>query len=139
MKLIIGADHAGFELKEKIKEHLRSVEIVDIGAHDANSCDYPVFAHEAAGKIVQGEADKAILVCGTGQGMAMAANRHIGIRAAVCGDTFSARASRTHNDANILCLGARVTGVGLALDIVDAWLGAEFSGGRHQERIKMIG
>ncbi|MDR1168544.1 MAG: ribose 5-phosphate isomerase B [Heliobacteriaceae bacterium] len=148
LKVAIGADHAGFRYKEKIKEYLQSGEqarlipfglnITDFGTYNEESCDYPVVAYDIARKIASGEFDRGILVCGTGQGMAMAANRVEGIRAAVCTDTFSAGASRTHNNANILCLGQRVTGEGLMLDIVNIWLASEFLGGRHQKRVDMI-
>jgi ribose 5-phosphate isomerase B len=132
--LIIGSDHAGFQYKEIIKKHLG--DVVDVGTFTEESCDYPVIAREVAQKL--GAGDKGILICGTGQGMAMAANKIKGIRAAVCGDTFSAKATRAHNDANILCLGSRVTGIGLALEIIDVWLKTKFEGERHQRRVEMI-
>ncbi len=136
MRIVIGSDHAGFRYKEMIKEHLSGA--IDAGTFSEESCDYPVIAREVAQKIASGEADRGILVCGTGQGMAMAANKVSGIRASVCGDTFSARATRAHNDSNILCLGARVIGEGLALDIIDIWLNTEFEDGRHVRRVEMI-
>jgi len=139
-KIVIASDHGGFELKEDVKKFLASenYKIEDVGTFDNQSCDYPVFAQKAVEKILSGEFEKGILICGTGQGMAMCANKHKGIRAAVCSDTFSARASREHNNSNILCLGGRITGKSLALDIVKVWLNAEFEGGRHQKRISMF-
>jgi ribose 5-phosphate isomerase B len=139
MKLVIASDHGGLELKAAIVEHLRPTQDVrDMGPHDASSVDYPDFAHALSESILAGEADKGILVCGTGQGMAIAANKHPGIRAAVVSDVFSARMASLHNDANVLCLGQRVLGQGLALELVDAWLAAEFEGGRHARRVGKI-
>ncbi len=140
MKLVIGADHGGVDLKGEIAGWLREAghSVVDVGTEGHASCDYPDFAAAAAGKVASGEAEGGILVCGTGQGMAMTANRFSGVRAAVVSDTFSARMAREHNDANILCLGARVVGGGLARDIVFAWLGARFEGGRHARRVQKI-
>ena len=139
-KIIIGCDHGGFELKNEIIAHLekRGIEVTDVGTYSTASCNYPDYAHAACAKIQNGEADLGILICGTGIGMSMAANKHKGIRAAVCSDTFSARLTREHNDANVLCFGARVVGEGLALDLVDAYLDAEFMGGKHQSRVDMI-
>lgn len=139
-KIIIGADHGGFELKGAIASHLRSLgyEVIDIGTYSDESCDYPVPASRLCSGILRGDAELGILVCGTGIGMSIAANKHAGIRAACCSDTFSARLTRMHNDANVLCLGARVVGTGLALDLVDAFLGAEFEGGRHSERLALV-
>ena len=140
-KIFIGADSAGLDLKEKIKEHLEELgyEVSDIGCYSHESNHYPEFAAKVC-RCVQGDLEGSfgILVCGTGIGMSMSANKHKGIRAALCSDTFSARMTRMHNDANVLCLGARVTGYGLALDIVDSFLGAEFEGGRHTIRVDMI-
>ena len=140
-KIYIGADSAGYNLKGEIIEHLRALgyEVVDMGCDSTASCHYPVFAAKVC-EVMQSELDSAfgILVCGTGIGMSMCANKHKGIRAAHCSDTFSARMTRMHNDANVLCIGARVTGSGLALDIVDSFLGAEFEGGRHSIRVAMI-
>lgn len=138
-KIIIGSDHGGFRLKKEIINHLKEqgFNIEDLGCHSEESCDYPVIAKEAA-KTVISTGDKAILVCGTGIGMSIAANRFEGIRASHCTDTFTARMTRMHNDSNILCLGERITGTGLALDIVDIWLKTEFEGGRHLKRINMI-
>lgn len=139
-KIVIGSDHGGFEYKEEIKKFLleKGYKIIDVGTNSKASCDYPVFAKEAAQKIINGEADKGILICGTGIGMSITANKFKGIRAALCGDTFSARATRAHNNSNILCLGERVIGLGLAIDIVNIWLNTEYEGGRHQKRIDMI-
>lgn len=138
-KILIGSDHGGFKLKTSIIEHLREqgYEVQDFGCFDEKSCDYPVIAKEVANSVLQTNG-RGILVCGTGIGMSIAANRFDGIRASLCGDTFSARMTRMHNDSNILCLGERVTGTGLALDIVDIWLKTEFEGGRHLNRINMI-
>ncbi|MBQ7325928.1 MAG: ribose 5-phosphate isomerase B [Clostridia bacterium] len=140
-KIYIGADSAGYNLKEEVKEYLseKGYEVVDCGCNSTASCHYPEFASKVCER-VQGELDSSfgILICGTGIGMSMCANKHKGIRAALCSDTYSARMTRCHNDANILCMGARVIGSCLALDIVDAFLSAEFEGGRHAVRVKMI-
>ncbi len=138
--IAIGADHGGYELKKAVMEHLekRGIEYKDFGTYSGEAVDYPVIA-EAVGKAVAaGEFERGILVCGTGIGMSMAANKVKGIRAACCSDTFSAKFTRLHNDANILCFGGRVVGAGLALEIVDAYLDAEFEGGRHEKRVKML-
>ena len=141
-KIYIGADSAGYFLKEEFKSYLigRGYEVEDCGTDSDASCHYPIFASAVCEK-VQGELDTSfgILICGTGIGMSMCANKYNGIRAAVCGDTFSARMTRCHNDANVLCIGARVTGSYLATDILDSFLGAEFDGGRHAVRVDMIG
>lgn len=139
--IIIGADSAGYALKEQIKEKLVAdgYTVIDKGTDSDASCHYPIYGGAVA-KGVQ-EADKdtcGILVCGTGIGMSMVANKYKGIRAACCSDTFSARMTRAHNDANILCFGARVVGYGLACDLVDAFLSTAFEGGRHQTRVDMI-
>ena len=140
-KIYIGADSAGYNLKEEVKEYLsgKGYEVVDCGCNSTASCHYPEFASKVCER-VQGELDSSfgILICGTGIGMSMCANKHKGIRAALCSDTDSARMTRCHNDANLLCMGARVIGSCLALDIVDAFLSAEFEGGRHAVRVKMI-
>ena len=140
MKIALGSDHAGYALKRKIKEFAEDLghEIVDLGPYDEESVDYPDYAAKVARAVRDGEFDRGILVCGTGLGMAIAANKVKGIRAVTCGDTFSARASREHNDANILCLGARVIGEGLAMDIVATWLESCFAGGRHKRRVDKI-
>jgi ribose 5-phosphate isomerase B len=140
-RIALGADHGGFELKRELVEGLRDLEYVvdDLGAFSTDPSDYPDVAHLAAGGIVEGKYDRAILACGTGVGMAITANRYRGIRAANCTDVFSARYSRSHNDANILTLGGRVVGVGLAWEIVNVWLSTPFSGGdRHERRISKI-
>ena len=138
-KLYIASDHGGFRLKNEIKEHLKlqDIELDDLGCYTSESCDYPDFAHKLCYKVLEEKA-RGILVCGTGIGMSIAANRHVGIRASHCTDTFSARMTRLHNDSNVLCLGERITGEGLALDIVDVWLRTDFEGGRHLRRIEKI-
>ena len=141
MRIAIGADHGGFDYKNKILAHLKDegYEIKDFGTYSSDSCDYPVFAKAVAKAVAGGEYDRGILICGTGIGMSIAANKVKGIRAALCSDTFSAHATREHNDSNVLCLGARVIGDQLALDIVDMWLKTDFSAGeRHIRRIKML-
>lgn len=139
-KIIIASDHGGYNLKNKIKEYLESnsYEVDDYGCYSTESCDYPVYALKVAEAVNADNSLKGILVCGTGIGMSIAANKVKNIRAALCSDTFSARMTRMHNDSNILCLGERVTGSGLAIDIVNIWLNTEFEGGRHQKRIDMI-
>jgi ribose 5-phosphate isomerase B len=140
MKIAIASDHGGYQLKEAVKEHLlnSNVEVVDFGCHSRESVDFPDYAKNVGESIVNGENQLGILCCGTGIGMSIAANKITGIRAAVVGDVFSAKATREHNDSNILCLGERVTGEGLACLIVDTWLSAEFLGGRHANRINGI-
>ena len=139
-KVVIGCDHAGFELKGKVIEHLknRGFEIQDVGTDSTASCDYPLFAKALCKVLQDGKAELGILICGTGIGMSMAANKCKGIRACACSDTFSARLTRNHNDANVLCIGARVVGEGLAYDLVDAFLDAPFEGGKHQRRVDLI-
>jgi len=136
----IGSDHGGFELKKEIMEHLKSrgIEYKDFGTHTEESCDYPTYGEAVARAVVSGECERGILICGTGIGISIAANKVKGIRAAVCGDCFSAEMTKRHNDANVLCLGARVVGAGLALNIVDAYIDAEFEGGRHTRRVDML-
>lgn len=140
LRIAIGSDHGGYEYKEQIVGHLKKkgYECVDVGTYSTDSCDYPVIARAVTTKITTGEADRGILVCGTGIGMSIVANKVKGIRAALCGDTFSARASRAHNNSNVLCLGERVIGINLAMDIVDIWLESKFEGGRHQRRVDMM-
>lgn len=140
MKIAAGSDAAGLALKRHLLAHLaaRGVEVEDVGTYTDASCDYPDFALAVARKVGAGEVAFGLLCCGTGQGMAMTANKVAGVRAAVCGDTFSAHATREHNDANVLCLGERVTGAHLAADILDAFLGARFEGGRHERRVNKI-
>jgi ribose 5-phosphate isomerase B len=137
--IIVGADHAGIELKRdlsRVAEEL-GYEVVDLGTHTNECTDYPDYAHQVASAVSRGEG-LGLLVCGTGIGMSMAANRHPGVRAALCGDVFSASMSRKHNDANVLCIGSRVVGAGLAAEILKAFLGASFEGGRHERRVKKI-
>ena len=138
--LIIASDHAGFELKNKLIKYLeqQDIKITDIGCYSEDSCDYPLIAKNAALEVLNKRAEKAILVCGTGVGMAIMANRYKGIRAAVVSDTCSAKMSRSHNDANILCIGARILGFELAKDIVEIWLRTEFLGDRHTKRVIMM-
>lgn len=140
-KIYIGADSAGYNLKEEIKEYLigKGYEVEDCGCDSTASCHYPIFASKVCER-VQAELDNSfgILICGTGIGMSMCANKHKGIRAALCSDTYSAKMTRVHNDANLLCMGARVIGSCLAIDILDAFLGAEFEGGRHAIRVDMM-
>lgn len=140
MRIVVAADHAGFRLKDELVAHLRARghAIEDLGVHEGTSVDYPDFAHQVAKKLEAGEADRGLLVCGTGVGMAMAANRHPRIRAVNCSDTFTARNARGHNDANVLTLGERVVGVGLATDILDVFLATAFEGGRHERRVAKI-
>ena len=139
-KIAVGSDHAGFDLKNLVIEHLkkRNIEINDFGTYDKKSCDYPVIAKKIAEEVANKNYEYGILICGTGIGVCIAANKVKGIRAALCTDTFSAHSAMEHNNANILCLGGRITGPELALDIVDAWLNATFQGGRHQRRVEMI-
>lgn len=139
--IAIGSDHGGFELKEKLMEHLseRGLEYKDFGTYSSASCDYPVYAKEVANAVASGECDRGIIICGTGIGVSITANKVRGIRAALCGDCFSAEATRQHNDANVLCMGARVVGEGLALKIADTFLDTPFSNDeRHIRRISMI-
>ncbi|MCC8103254.1 MAG: ribose 5-phosphate isomerase B [Clostridiales bacterium] len=139
--LAIGCDQAGYELKQEIMRDLdaKGIAYRDCGTYSADAVDYPVYAKAVVKEILSGNADKGILICGTGIGMSMTANRYKGIRAALCGDCFSAEATRLHNDANILCMGARVTGPGLAVKITETFLNTPFSGAeRHARRVKMI-
>ena len=139
--IAIGSDHGGFELKKEIMAHLdaRGLEYKDFGTYSDASCDYPVYGKAVAKAVASGECERGIIICGTGIGISIAANKVHGIRAALCGDCFSAEAARQHNDANVLALGARVVGPGLALKIVDTFLDTPFSNGeRHIHRIEMI-
>lgn len=140
MKIAIGCDHGGVELKEEIKKYLfeAGYETKDFGTNSNESCDYPDYAILVAEAVASKEFDFGILICGTGIGIGIAANKIPGIRAALCSDTFSAHATREHNDANILTIGQRVVGPGLALDIVKTFLNTKFEGGRHQNRIDKI-
>ena len=139
--IAIGSDHGGYGLKQEIMAHLKEqgVEYKDYGCYDEKSCDYPVYAKKVANAIVSGECEKGILICGTGIGISITANKVKGIRAALCSDCFSAEATRQHNDANVLCLGARVIGPELAFRIADTFIDAQFSGDeRHKRRISML-
>ncbi|HEV8676260.1 MAG TPA: ribose 5-phosphate isomerase B [Methylomirabilota bacterium] len=138
--MALGADHAGWQLKEEIKAWLltRNVELMDFGTHSPDPVDYPDYAAQVAEAVAAGKAERGILVCGTGIGMAMTANKVPGVRAAFCPDLFTARMSREHHDANVLALGGRLTGRELALEIVEMWLRAEFQGGRHSRRVGKI-
>ncbi len=139
-KIIIGCDHGGFELKNEIIAHLkkRGISVTDVGTYSTESCNYPDYARTVCTRIQSGEFERGILVCGTGIGISIAANKHNGIRAACCSDTFSARMTRMHNDANVLCLGGRVVGAGLACDMVDLFVDTEFEGGRHAARVALL-
>lgn len=140
MKIAIGCDHGGISLKAEIVPLLQEMGHVvdDKGCYSTESVDYPDFAKAVCRQVQKGDCERGILICGTGVGMSMVANRFEGIRAGLCNELFTARMSREHNDANVLCLGARVIGFGLAAEIVRAWVGAEFAGGRHQRRIDMF-
>lgn len=141
MKIVLGCDHAGYNIKDKVITHLKENghEVVEVGTFSAHSCHYPIYAHAACKKILNGECALGILICGTGIGMSIAANKHDGIRAACCSDVFSARLTREHNDANVLCIGERVVGIGLALDLVDAFVGATYANsGNHVTRVAML-
>src|SRR5580700_6750984 len=141
MRIALGADHGGFELKKELVEGLRELKytVDDLGAFSSEPFDYPDVAHVAAHGVANGSYERAILVCGTGVGMAIVANRYRGVRAANCADVFSARYSRAHNDTNVLTLGGRVVGVGLAWEIVNVWLATPFGGGdRHVRRVGKI-
>lgn len=139
-KIAIGSDHGGFSLKKTIISHLEAngFDVIDYGCFSTQSCDYPEYAKKVSSQVSSANCEKGILICGTGLGMSIAANKVKGIRAVTCSDTCSARMSRLHNNANILCLGERITGEFLAIDIVDTWLNTEFEGGRHQRRVDMI-
>ena len=141
MAVVIASDHAGFPLKEEIIETYfkkNNIEYIDAGCYSPERYDYALSAQKACDLVIAGKADKAILVCGTGVGISMAANKVKGIRAACCSDYFSAKYTRLHNDANALCFGARVVGAGLAIELVDVFLNTEFEGGRHATRIDQI-
>jgi len=140
VKIAIGSDHGGFALKEVVLPFLQKLghEVQDVGCYDTGSVDYPGLADLVCEKVSAKVAEKGILICGTGIGMSMAANKHDGIRAALCSDHYTATMSREHNDANILCLGERVTGPGVAEEIVKVWLETSFGGGRHLRRIELF-
>lgn len=138
--IAIGCDHGGYQYKQELMKHLaeKGYEFEDFGTYSADSCDYPEFAEKVCRAIQEGKCDRGILICGTGIGMSMCANKMKGIRAAVCGDHFSAEFTRRHNDANVLCMGARTIGAGVMIQIADIFLTTEFEGGRHQRRIDMM-
>jgi ribose 5-phosphate isomerase B len=140
MRLAAASDHAGFPLKNHLAAWLRARghEVLDLGTHSAESADYPDFAHELARRIAAGEVERGLLVCGTGIGISIAANRHPGVRAARCLSEYDARMARAHNDANVLALGERVTGAGLAEAILETFLATPFEGGRHARRVQKI-
>lgn len=138
--IALGSDHAGFAMKEKMKAVIEELglEYKDFGCYDENSVDYPAIAKDVCKSVTSGEAQKGILICGTGVGMSIAANKVKGIRASLCGDTFSAKFTRLHNDSNVLCMGARVIGEGIAAEIVKTYLTTDFEGGRHERRVNLI-
>lgn len=140
LRIVLSSDHAAIALRQTIAAHIAATghEVVDIGPTTSESTHYPLHGQAAAQRVASGDCALGIILCGTGQGIMMAANKVTGIRCGVCSDTFSARMIRAHNDANMLSIGARVVGEGLALDIVDAFLGAAFEGGRHATRVAMI-
>lgn len=138
--IAIGCDHAGFNVKQKIMEHLteKGYEFKDYGTYDLNSCDYPDYALKVANAVAKNECEKGIIVCGTGIGVSIVANKVKGIRCAHCTDTFSAKACREHNDANVITFGDRISGIGVILDCVDLFLTTDFAGGRHSKRVDKI-
>ena len=140
MKFYIAPDHAGVDLKDYTVELLRNKghEVVDLGPYSKDRVDYPDFAHKVATSVLEDKGSQGVLICGSGIGMSMAANRHAGIRAALCHDAYTAQVARGHNDANILCFGERIVGRGVAESIIDAWLNSNFDGGRHCARVEKI-
>lgn len=140
MKIAIGSDHGGYSLKLEVEKHLneRGIEWEDLGCHSLESCDYPVYGKLVGEAVARGDFDLGLLFCGTGIGISMAANKVKGVRAACCSDAFSAKYTRLHNDANILCMGGRVVGPGLACELVDLFIDTPFEGGRHQRRIDAV-
>lgn len=140
MKIAIACDHGGYALKEAVKAHLteKGYEAVDFGTNSTESCDYPDFAAPAAKAVAAGECEKGIVICTTGIGVSIVANKVKGIRCALCSDPLSAEMTRRHNDTNMLAMGAGIIGQNLAMDIVDTWLATEFEGGRHQRRVDKI-
>ncbi len=140
MKIGIGSDHGGFKLKELVSDHLQKqgYEVLDLGTHSEDSCDYPIYGENVGLAVQAGEVDLGIAICGTGLGISMAVNKVAGIRGALCTNEFMAEMARGHNDANVLIMGARVLGDGLALRIVDVFLNSKFEGDRHQRRIDLI-
>lgn len=140
MKVAIGCDHGGLDLKEAVISVLKELNLAyeDMGTHDRSSCDYPDYAEKVATAVVSGQCQQGILICGTGIGMSIAANKVPGIRAALCNEIFSAKMARNHNDANIICIGARVVGAGVAQEIVKAYFTSGFEGGRHARRVEKL-
>jgi ribose 5-phosphate isomerase B len=140
MRIALGSDHAGFELKEDLRAYLaaQKIDVLDLGTHSEDSVDYPDLAVKVAEKVARGEVERGLLICGTGIGMSIVANRFAGVRAALCHDLYTARVSREHNNANILALGGRLIGKGLAREILKVWLETEFQGGRHERRLDKI-
>lgn len=140
MKIAIGSDHAGFEMKEAVRAKLESdgYEVIDVGTYSTDSVDYPIYGHEVGKKVASGEAEKGIVVCGSGIGISIAANKVPGIRCALCTSVELAEMSRRHNDANVLAIGERILSQELAFEMVDKWFETEFEGGRHQRRIDML-
>ena len=140
MRIAIASDHAGFKLKEAVKGFIRELghEYHDFGPGDTEAVDYPDFAFKVADTIIKGESEQGILICGSGIGMSITANKINGIRAALCHDVFSAKSARAHNDANVLCMGERVIGLGLAREIVNAYFSTGFDGGRHSRRLEKL-
>ncbi|MBR6735355.1 MAG: ribose 5-phosphate isomerase B [Oscillospiraceae bacterium] len=140
MKIAIGSDHGGYALKLEVEKHLseRGIEFFDFGCHSTESCDYPTYGKLVGEAVTKGGYDLGLLFCGTGIGISMAANKVKGVRAACCSDAFSAKYTRLHNDANVLCMGGRVVGAGLACELVDLFIDTPFEGGRHQRRIDAV-
>ena len=140
MKIAVASDHGGFKLKEEVKAHLleRGLEVMDLGTHSEDSVDYPAYGKACGEAVVDGQADAGIVVCGTGIGISIAANKVKGVRCGLCTSVEMATLTRQHNNANVLALGGRTTETGLAMQIVDAWLDTEFEGGRHQRRVDML-
>ena len=140
MKIAVASDHGGFKLKEEVKAHLleRGLEILDLGTHNEDSVDYPAYGKACGEAVVSGQADVGIVVCGTGIGISIAANKVKGVRCGLCTSVEMATLTKQHNNANVLALGGRTTETGLAMQIVDAWLDTEFEGGRHQRRVDML-
>lgn len=140
MKIAVASDHGGFKLKEAVKEHLleRGLEVLDLGTNSEESVDYPTFGKACGEAVVGGQADAGIVVCGTGIGISIAANKVKGVRCGLCTSVEMAKLTKQHNNANVLALGGRTTETGLAMEIVDAWLDTEFEGGRHQRRVDML-
>jgi len=140
VKIAVGSDHGGYEFKQLIIQFLEEIgqAVDDVGCYSTESVDYPDFADKVCARVQSGECERGILICGTGIGMSIAANRHRDIRAALCHEAYTARMSREHNNANVLCLGGRVLGPEIALDVVGTWVETEFAGGRHQRRLDKL-